>query len=177
VAGDPENQEQFARRLGGVMVTAAWVAGLGLLTLLFSDFLAGQRNPNAEVVSRHSGDRVRVVLEQNRGGHYVATAEINRTPVEVLLDTGATDVSVPEALAGELGLERGAQVMVTTANGTVPVYTTRLEEIRLGDIVLHDIRATINPHGEADFVLLGMSFLGHLEFSQRGGRLILTQEQ
>lgn len=177
MSDDHGDQDPFARRLGGGMVAAAWVVGLALLTLLFSDFLAEQKNPNSEVISRHSGNRVQVVLEQNRSGHYVATARINRTPVQVLVDTGATDVSIPAALAGKLGLERGARVMVTTANGTVPVYTTRLDRIRLGDIVLRDIRATINPHGQADFVLLGMSFLRRLEFSQQDGRLVLSQYQ
>jgi aspartyl protease family protein len=69
------------------------------------------------------------------------------------------------------------QMLVTTANGTVPVYATRLDEMRIGDIVVHDIRATINPHTSDDFVLLGMSFLQHLEFSQRNGQLILSQYQ
>jgi aspartyl protease family protein len=68
-------------------------------------------------------------------------------------------------------------MLVSTANGTVPVYATKLNEMRIGDIVLHDIRATINPHTGDDFVLLGMSFLQHLDFSQRSGQLILSQYQ
>lgn len=174
---DGREDREFPKRIGSGMVIAAWVVGLGLMTLLFSGLLSRQQNPNAEVHSRRHGDRVEVVLDQNRAGHYVATAEINRHPVQVLLDTGATDVSVPVDLAAGLGLKRGARVLVTTANGTVPVYTTRLNEVRLGDITLRDIRATINPHADDDFVLLGMSFLKQLDFSQRDGKLVLSQEQ
>ncbi|MEJ2761030.1 MAG: TIGR02281 family clan AA aspartic protease [Gammaproteobacteria bacterium] len=176
MTGGREDHE-FPKRIGSGMVIAAWIVGLGLMTLLFSGLLSRQQNPNSQVQSRHQGNRVEVVLKQNRAGHYVATAKINRRPVQVLLDTGATDVSVPARLAARLELKRGAQVLVTTANGTVPVYTTRLDEVRLGDITLRNIRATINPHADDDFVLLGMSFLKQLDFSQRGGKLILTQEQ
>ena len=177
MTGRREDHEQFPQRIGSGMVIAAWIIGLGLLTLLFSGLLSRQQNPNSEVQSRRSGDRVEVVLDQNRAGHYVATARINSRPVQVLLDTGATDVSVPASLAAGLELKRGARVLVTTANGTVPVYTTRLNEVRLGDIALRNVRATINPHADDDFVLLGMSFLKQLDFSQRGGKLVLSQQQ
>jgi aspartyl protease family protein len=177
MSDDHKNAEHYPARIGSGMVIAAWIIGLGLLTLLFSGLLSQQQNPNSELVSRHSGNRIEVVLDRNRDGHYVATAEINRVPVEVLLDTGATDVSIPAHLAGRLGLKRGTPMMVTTANGTVPVYATRLNEMRIGDIVLHNITATINPHTGDDFVLLGMSFLKQLEFTQRNGQLILSQYQ
>jgi aspartyl protease family protein len=177
MSDDQKQPEHYPARLGSGMVAAAWIIGLGLLTLLFSGLLSQQQNPNSDLVSHHNGNRVEVVLDRNRDGHYVATAEINSVPVEVLLDTGATDVSVPAHLAGRLGLKRGVQMLVSTANGTVPVYATKLNEMRIGDIVLHDIRATINPHTGDDFVLLGMSFLQHLDFSQRSGQLILSQYQ
>lgn len=175
--GDHKNPEHTPARIGSGMVIAAWIIGLGLLTLLFSDFLSQQQNPNSELVSHRNGNKVEVILDRNRDGHYVATAKINRVPVEVLLDTGATDVSIPAHLAGRLGLKRGTQMLVTTANGTVAVYATRLNEMRIGDIVLNNIRATINPHTGDDFVLLGMSFLKHLDFTQRSGQLILSQYQ
>jgi aspartyl protease family protein len=169
------NGEQMPKRLGGGMVAAAWILALVLLTLLFGDFLGHQRNPNSEIISRQTGSAVEVVLEENRGHHYVATARINGRPVEVLLDTGASSISIPAGMAADMGLKRQAPMHVTTANGTVTVYATQVEEVRLGDIVLKDIRATINPHMQEDFVLLGMSFLKHLEFNQRDGRLILRQ--
>ncbi len=80
-------------RIGSGMVVAAWILGLALLTMLFSDYLGGQRNPNREVAGRQTDDFIEIVLEQNRGNHYVASASINQVPVEVLLDTGASSVS------------------------------------------------------------------------------------
>ena len=159
------------------MVILAWIVFLGLLTLLFGDFLDKQFNPNQGVSSRKSSGNVEIVLDQNQEGHYVAGAFINNIPVDVMLDTGASSVSIPERLAAEMKLQYGLEMMVSTANGNIPVYATRLDEVRLGDIVLRNVRADINPYMDDDFVLLGMSFLKQLEFTQRGKKLILRQLQ
>ena len=92
-----------------------------------------------------------------------------------MLDTGATDVAIPETIASELGLPRGPKAFYRTANGAVEVAMTRLDQVSLGDITLSDIRATINPGYRSDDILLGMSFLKHLEFTQRGDTLTLRQ--
>lgn len=170
--GTPGNH----RRLGGGMIVAAWVAVLAVLTLLFGDRLEELYNPNREVrsVLTGSGER-RVRLEQNRQGHYVASGAINGAPVVFLLDTGATEVSVPAGLARRLGLEAGARAVARTANGTVTTWRTTLDRVQLGAIELHRVRAHINPGMSGDEVLLGMSFLRDLDFSQRDGVLTLTQ--
>jgi len=116
-----------------------------------------------------------LTLQRNRFGHYVASGNINDTPVVFLLDTGASDVSVPENLARQIGLKRGRPMMYQTANGTITVFATRLDKVDLGGIVLRQVRASINPNMQGNEVLLGMSFLKHLEFSQRGNTLVLRQ--
>jgi aspartyl protease family protein len=50
-----------------------------------------------------------------------------------------------------------------------------LDQVGVGGIVLHDVHAGITPGLQMDQVLLGMSFLKHIEFTQRGERLILRQ--
>lgn len=171
-----EEENKYPQKVGHYMVILAWIAFLGLLTLLFSDFLDRQFNPNQEILSRTSSGNVEIVLNQNQIGHYVASAEINDVPVDVMLDTGASSVSIPEHLAAKMQLNYGAQMIVSTANGNIPVYSTKLDKVRLGDIVLHDVRADINPYMQDDFVLLGMSFLKQLEFTQRSKQLILRQQ-
>ncbi len=170
--GTPGNH----RRLGAGMIVGAWVAVLAVLTVIFGDRLEEFYNPNREVrsVLTESGGR-EVRLEQNRQGHYVANGAINGAPVVFLLDTGATDVSVPAGLARRLGLEAGAQARARTANGVITTYRTVLERVNLGAIELRGVRAHINPGMAGDEVLLGMSFLRDLDFSQRDGVLTLTQ--
>jgi len=159
------------------MMIAAWLGGIFLLTLLFQDVLETQLNPNADPVVRSDGaGGSEVVLERNAQGHYVASGRINGLPVVFLLDTGATDVAIPEALADRLRLQRHSGGISQTANGPVAVWLTRLDEVSLGSIKLNDIRASILPSMPAGSpVLLGMSFLKKLEFTQRDRQLIVRQ--
>lgn len=157
------------------MIIVAWVALLGMLTLFFSRFLQQQHNPNEKVITYSKTGYHEVVLQRNRLGHYLARGKINGKPVEFILDTGATMVSIPGRLAAGLHLQRGQIMAVNSANGTIPVYATRLDRVRLGEILQRDIRATINPSMEGDEVLLGMSFLKHLEMNQQGEQLTLRQ--
>jgi len=177
MSSNEPNRRADTGRLGSGMVVGAWILGLTLLTMLFNDYLDDQQNPNRKPGGRETDGFIEIVLEQNRGNHYVANAIMNGMPVEVLLDTGASSVSIPAHLADDMSLERQAPMQVVTANGTISVYAATVDTIRIGDIVLHNIRATINPHMREDFVLLGMSFLKHLEFNQRGGQLILRQRK
>lgn len=173
---EPESSASNAGRVGALMAVLAWVVVLSLLGLFFSGWMDKLNNPNQQVRTQLSAGGVReVVLEQNRAGHYVASGTINGHPVTFLLDTGATSVSVPAGIARTLGLKRGAPLRASTANGTITTYATRLDEVRLGNIVLENIRADINPRMHGDEVLLGMSFLRKLEFTQRGRELTIRQ--
>jgi len=158
------------------MIVGMWVALLGLLTWYFGDFLDAQYNPNQQVATSISeGGVAETVLRRNRYGHYVATGEINATAVRFLVDTGASDVNIPANVAEKLALKRGNAHYASTANGTITVYATRLDTVRLGEIVVHDVRASINPHMPGEDILLGMSFLKDLELAQRGDKLSLRQ--
>ncbi|HEX9803629.1 MAG TPA: TIGR02281 family clan AA aspartic protease [Gammaproteobacteria bacterium] len=162
--------------LGRAMLLGGWLLGLLLLAYLFNGLLEQQRNPNRSIQTVTSGSGLReVVLQRNRHGHYLASGSINSEAVEFLLDTGASDVSIPESVARRLGLQRGAPIVYATANGPITAYHTRLSSLALGGIELHEVRASINPHMDGDTILLGMSFLKHLEFTQRGDTLIIRQ--
>ena len=158
------------------MTVLAWMVVLGLLSAFFSGWMEKLDNPNQQVRTALNADGVReVVLRQNRAGHYVASGAINGQPVTFLLDTGATTVSVPASVAGRLGLKRGVALRANTANGVITTYSTRLDQVRLGTIELDNVRADINPNMQGKEVLLGMSFLRKLEFTQRGRELTIRQ--
>jgi len=166
------------------MFVLMWLGIFVILGIFFSDILDKQNNPNQSVNTLSlNGDIKELVLKRNRMGHYVANGSINSQPVTFMLDTGATDVAIPESIARRLNLKRGPSATYQTANGNAQVYLTRLDEISLGSISegisggikLNNIRATIIPSYKSDEILLGMSFLKHLEFSQRGNTLTLRQ--
>jgi aspartyl protease family protein len=157
------------------MVYGAWVLLILLLTFLFTRWLDYQHNPNRDLMLRHDPHGTSTVtLQRNRAGHYVASGLINGEPVVFLLDTGATHVALPAVLADRLGLVRGVASTSITANGRVRSWLTRLDELQLGSIVMRDVRASILPSMSGNEVLLGMSFLKHLELVQRDGQLMLS---
>jgi len=170
----PQHNEQ--KKIGTMMLALMWLGIFVVLGVFFNGILEKQNNPNQSInTATLSGDIKELVLKRNRQGHYVATGNINSQKVVFMLDTGATDVSIPEDIAKKLNLTPGPSAMYQTANGTVRVSLTRLEQISLGDITLNNIKATINPGYKSDQILLGMSFLKHLEFSQRGDTLTIRQ--
>ncbi len=157
------------------MLVLAWGAGILLATRFFADWEESRYNPNRQPVSVVQGDQIEVLLEGNAQGHFVADGRINGKTVTFLLDTGATDVAIPAELAEELGLSRGAPVNLLTANGQTTGFRTRLESLAIGEIVLRDVRAIVAPGFGGDQILLGMSALKQLEFTQRAGTLVLRQ--
>lgn len=163
--------EHDTRRIGRVMSWLAALTLLGLLWLFFDDQLMRQNDPNRGlVVAPGSGE---LVLKRNRMGHYVAPGTINGQPVRFLLDTGATQVSVPAHLGPALGLQPGREAQVLTANGTVTVRATTIDELGLGPFLARQVRGHLNPGMGGTEILLGMSVLRELEFVQRGDTLIL----
>jgi aspartyl protease family protein len=157
------------------MQVMAWVVLIVLGVFFFGDILDKQYNPNKTLQTSYGEEMKEVVLQRNRYGHYVMDGEINNQSVTFLLDTGATGVAIPEAVAERLGLRRGQAFMTQTANGTTTSYAARLDHVSVGDISLQNVPAGITPGLQTDQVLLGMSFLKHIEFTQRGDTLVLRQ--
>jgi len=168
-------QQSPGQRIGRVFMVLAWCAALFLATRFFGQWEARQQNPNVVVSSQQGEGFIEVKLVSNVQGHFVASGQINGQPVDFMLDTGATDVSIPADLARRLKLEEGFGVTLSTANGLSQGYRTRIERLQLGDIVLRDVRALVAPGLHGDQVLLGMSALNKLEFTQRGGTMLLRQ--
>lgn len=152
------------------MALVASLLLLGLFYFYFESSLQARNNPNQQLQIAPGSE---LVLKRSRNGHYFFPGAINGQPVTFLLDTGATLVSVPAHLADELGLKAGARQQSATANGTITTRATRLDTLAFGPFDLRGVPASLNPGMGGDQVLLGMSVLKHLEFTQRGDTLIL----
>lgn len=158
------------------MSVLAWLLVLGLLSVLFNRYLESQHNPNQAPAALQSEENQRLVeLKINRAGHYVVSGKINHLAVTFLLDTGATDVAIPEKLADKLGLQNLGHSMSSTANGLVQSYRTMLDSVTIGNITLYKVRASVLPELPEGDVLLGMSFLKRLEMVQKENTLTLIQ--
>lgn len=165
-----ELQQAAGKKAGMIMMVVAWLLGMVLAVKYFSSW----DNPNQTPSSYHSDSYVEVTLQSGPGGHYIANGYINNSPVTFMLDTGATHVAISRSLAEKLNLKKGYEISLQTANGESRGWKTNLETVRLGDIELHNVPATIAANMDGD-VLLGMSFLRALEFTQRNNQLTLRQ--
>ena len=163
-------------KLARLFIWLSWCLALLLLVYVFQDVLDEQQNPNRSPEKSYTDSgQAEVILQQNRQGHYLVKGEINRSSVTFLLDTGATHVSIPEGIANALQLSHLGSYPVNTANGRIMVIKTRIKELRIGSIVLYDVAANINSGMKSNEILLGMSALKRVEFSQRGKELTLRE--
>ncbi|MCP3687168.1 MAG: TIGR02281 family clan AA aspartic protease [Gammaproteobacteria bacterium] len=163
------------KKLGMMFTLGGWILGFLLLGLVFSKILDNRNNPNQSVSTSSTGAYQEVVLQRNPYGHYLFDGEINHKPVTFMIDTGATTTAIPFNLKEYLQLRAGAEFTVSTANGDTSAFTTHIAVLKLGDIVLHDVRASLNPGFNAKEILLGMNVLKHMELIQRGKTLIIRR--
>lgn len=120
-----------------------------------------------------------VRLAADRRGHFAVDAHVNDRPVAFMADTGATLVTLTYDTARRLGLAPAAADFThrtQTANGVARVAPLILERVRVGDIMVRDVRAIVAEPGRLSVNLLGMSFMGALRrVEMRGGNLLLVQ--
>lgn len=116
-------------------------------------------------------------LWPNAQGHFVATGAINGISVRFLVDTGATQVSLSNSEARRLGINyaAGQKTLASTANGLVQTYKVKLDEVRVGDIVLNNVDGLVHAGDSLPIVLLGMSFLNRMEMKRDGDKMVLTK--
>ncbi|MEA3191704.1 MAG: aspartyl protease family protein [Betaproteobacteria bacterium] len=119
------------------------------------------------------------VLRADGRGHFVAKAFINGVPVTAMVDTGASGILVNWDQALQMGIDprQGQRVATQTANGRAFVYAVTFAKVQLGDIVLVNVPGAV-AEGGADklpTVLLGMSFLRHVEMRRSGDTLTLSR--
>lgn len=162
--------------IGRGFTIVAWLLLLGGGYWFFQKQLDKRHNPNQQLVSETTADGLRVVtLAGNRQGHFVGTVQLNGFPIQFLLDTGASTIAVDEQTAEKIGMKKGLPYQVSTANGMTRAYSSHIQQLQLGSIELRDVPAAIVPNLGTDEILLGMSALKQLEFTQRNNQLVLTQ--
>lgn len=136
--------------------------------------------PSSRVGSQFAETNVRKVITINRDnmGHYLIKGEINGYPVEFVVDTGASDVSMTSVQADRIGLqwEKGPRVMYSTANGNVAAHTVSLDRVTIAGVTVNLVDGSVGPAKNNRPVLLGMSFLKHFDMSESNNTLTLTRK-
>jgi aspartyl protease family protein len=110
---------------------------------------------------------------------YAVLGSINGYPVDFIVDTGATLVSMSGREAKRLGIDYrviGTPGHSSTATGIAKIYLVNLDRIKVGDIVLRNVQGAVHDGDFPPATLLGMSFLGRLNMHQDGQVLELKQK-
>lgn len=157
------------------------------VTLVFADTrlaiveVNGERR-ELELSSRISTDfeqpeKQSVAIIRNNKQQYITRGTLNGRAVQMLVDTGANIVVLSSADADRLGIryKNGTPGHVTTAGGVVKSFGINLDSVNVGGIEVRNVRAVV---AEGDFphrILLGMTYLTHVNFRENNGILYLER--
>jgi aspartyl protease family protein len=117
-----------------------------------------------------------IVYTANENGHVVVDAAVNGAPIRLLVDTGASLVTLTPEDARAAGIDPGDLVFsrrASTANGVARMAPVTLREVRIDQLSVYDVPAAVLEN--LNVSLLGMSFLGRLQsYEMRDGKLTIT---
>lgn len=118
------------------------------------------------------------VIVTRSGGHFNVRATVNNAPVEMMIDTGASVVTLSAEdawLAGYTPRARDYVVQVSTANGVALAAPVVIERLAIGSIRMNRVAALVAQPGMLETSLLGLNFLNELQsFTISGNRMTLT---
>lgn len=111
-------------------------------------------------------------------GHFWVKAEVNGTPIDFLIDTGATFTGLSRPAAKAANIAPSPDRMphtVTTANGEITVMMGEAASLRFGNITVTDLEVAVPRDFDDDTNVIGMNLLSQLaSWRVEGERLILV---
>lgn len=119
-----------------------------------------------------------VSIPRNSAMQYIVQATINGRAMRVLVDTGANVVAMNSAHATALGVDYAAGIpsQVVTASGTVGAWVVKLDSIDVGGIRVDNVQASVVGGTHPTTILLGMTYLQHVQMQEKNGILMLSRD-
>jgi aspartyl protease family protein len=158
------------------MLAALWYGSNFLLDIIKSGKKIAPESLKKILASPSSAENTLIpggiTLQADQNGHFRGIVLINNIRMPFLIDTGATQTTIPSNLAIAAGLPFGKPISKITAGGQVIDQMTRLNSLKLGNAELTNIEGSINHH--IDEVLIGMNTLKHFQIQQNGNTLTLA---
>ncbi len=117
-----------------------------------------------------------VTIAPDSQGMYEISGSINGSPVNFVVDTGSTMVTMNGNEARKLGLNYkadGKKSAFSTATGIDIIYIVNLNRVRVGGIELRDVACSVHEGDFPTSVLLGNSFLNRVALERQGQLLRL----
>lgn len=146
----------------------------------FAGRMLGALAPGLPISGRlaGTGDADSVAVIRSADGHFAVRTEVDQAAVTMLLDTGASFVTLTHDDAWKVGINPDAlsySVPIRTANGTMRAAAVTLGSLAIGPIERKRVRALVAPRGSLEQSLLGMTFLDTLKgYTISGDKLVMT---
>ena len=169
--------------MGKFIIFAAMILCAGVVAARWADRgVPIAASPSAmaaaqEPASAASNSRT-VTLSRSSDGHFRTEARVDGRRLELIVDTGASQIALRASDAARLGIHptpRDYNVRVSTANGITRAALIQLQRVEVEDIVVRDVAALVQPDEALGVNLLGMSFLSRVRWTHERGKLILEQ--
>jgi aspartyl protease family protein len=159
--------------MAACVLVVRWVDRSGPIGSSPAAMAASPADPPASVSNSRT-----VILSPGNDGHFRAHARVDGRRLELVVDTGASQIALRAGDAARLGIHptpRDYNVKVSTANGLTRAALVQLGRVEIGDIVVRDVPALVHPDETLGVNLLGMSFLSRVRWTHERGRLVLEQ--
>lgn len=120
--------------------------------------------PGVPIAGRLVGgsEATSVVVLRGRAGQFAVRARIDDVPLTMLIDTGASFVTLTLADAAGVGIDIQAlayTIPIRTANGLIRAAPITIDRLLVGTIERNHVPALVAPPDTLGESLLGMSFL------------------
>jgi aspartyl protease family protein len=166
-----ERSTASTARRGAFWMLIFWV-GLGAALYAGFSHFEGQRT--ARQTPYTTTDQGEIVITRGRDGHFRLPGTVNGRPVEFLVDTGASLVTVSAAFAQQAGMEGGQSVTFNTANGPMPGRVLRNVPVTAGSFAVAGAAVGIGLEtGQEAVALLGQSFLSRFDIELKAHQMVL----
>ena len=122
--------------------------------------------PPARAESGGDAETYRIRVEGTGNNMWVNVRLNDSVTAPFVLDTGASDVLIPQSVAERLGLQTGSGTRTkqySTANGVVEHPVVMLRSVALGRARVENVPASVSP--DMTFGLLGLSFFNHFTYN------------
>ncbi len=134
--------------------------------------------PGTAISGNNADGTDTVSISQSANGHFEVNALVNDQRVHFLVDTGASTIVLSQSDAQKAFIDTSSlkyTIPVSTANGRAMAASVTLQEIKIGNIVRHNLQALVSQDGLLTGSLLGMNFMNSLSaYSVQRDQLILT---
>lgn len=175
----------FSRRIPMsqmIKMLLIWGGIFLLLFILFSfraEFSAVWERMKSDIAgtSNQSSNGQEIILSRKDDGHFWIRASVNNVPIDFLVDSGATGISMSTDDADEAGIDYdldSVPVLMSTANGTSKSYRATINLFKIENASYEDVNVFVSPSlGEIN--LLGMSYLNRLQSWRVSGNQMILQ--